>query len=134
MGLFDWLFNETSLGQNGEENGVEVTYTGGTVKHIDDSEIGYDAKIESHKDGTTHYYTSSDGFQSHSHDVSLGDDIVYSRDDNEDVQDHPWTDREHYIKFLESLSIEDLTKLKEYLVTLQYETNNISYNYQHNKI
>ena len=117
MGIFDWLFNNTSLGQNGEENGVDVKYTGGDVRHLnEDSKYGYDGKMVSDRSGNTHIYESSDSWISHSHDiVNQNGDTVYSRNAGEDSESHPWQDRKHMQEILKHLSIEQLIALKERL-------------------
>lgn len=116
MGIFDWLLDNTSLGQNGKENGVDVEYTGGDIRHLnDDSKYGYDGKMVSDKSGNTHIFESNDNWNTHSHEViNQNGETIYSRNANEDSTNHPWEDRKHMLEILKHLSIEQLIALKKY--------------------
>ena len=123
MGIFDGLFG-SSLGKDGtDENGVEVKYTGGDVRHLNDnSKYGYDAKVVSDKNGNTHYYSSGSDWDRHSHDISDKDgNFIYNRSENDSRSDnHQWEDKKQIADFIEYMPENQLS----YLYELSEELNN----------
>lgn len=83
------------LGQDGKENGVEVTYTGRSIYHKTDDEGHYDEKIESDGAGGYNHYKTSDGWATHSHEhVKSDGETDYDRPADRDSDKHPWTTRD----------------------------------------
>lgn len=87
--------DKLGLGENGTENGVEVTYTGGSIYHLTDSDGHYDEKIHGGSDGSYDVYKTDDGWDSHSHThVDKDGHTTYDRPADQDSDKHPWETRD----------------------------------------
>ena len=90
--------NYLPLGQNGIENGVKVTYTGGSIYHLTGNfgtvDEFYDEKIQGGSSGAINVYRTDDEWASHSHThYDKEGNVDYDRPADKDSADHPWTHR-----------------------------------------
>ena len=88
---------------------VEVNYTGSELFHLNDNtDLGYDGKIESRGDGAYAYYSTESNWNDHIHvEVNKNGEETYRREEGED---HTWShrQRDYIATILNNLSFEEL--------------------------
>ena len=90
-------------------NDVEVNYTGDELFHLNENtDLGYDGKIESRGEGAYAYYSTESNWNDHVHiEINKNGEETYHR---EEGKNHTWNHRQSdYISVvLQNLSFEEL--------------------------